>query len=47
MKNCLTRGKWATDDDGDGDEGVKVELVPTRAVICQRNFANFCFCVRI
>ena len=32
MKNCLTRGKWATDDDGDGDEGVKVELVPTRAV---------------
>ena len=29
MKNCLTRAKWASDDDGDGDEGVKVELVLT------------------
>ena len=29
MKNCLTRGKWASDDDGDGDEGVKVELLLT------------------
>ena len=29
MKNCLTRGKWASDDDGDGEEGVKVELVLT------------------
>ena len=38
MKNCLTRGKWASDDDGDGDEGVKVELVLVLTVlraVCQ------------